>query len=294
MLKIGNKEISHKSPVYIVGEIGINHNGSLEIAKKLIDVAVAAGFDAVKFQKRTPEVCVPPEQGSLMRETPWGIMSYMDYRHRMEFEAPEFKEIDAYCKERNIQWFTSVWDVPSIQAMEPFNPIAYKVPSAMLTNDALLKALKQTGRPILLSTGMSTAEEIDHAISLLGKNLALAHCTSTYPCPPEQVNLAMIAKLREKYKVPTGYSGHEKGISITCSAVALGACWVERHITLDRTMWGSDHASSLEAVGMIKLVRDIRITERALGDGVKRVYEDELGPMKKLRWHNNDPKKKAA
>lgn len=283
-IKIGLRDVGPRFPVYIVGEIGLNHNGELEIAKRLIDAAVLAGCDAVKFQKRTPELCVPPEQREIQRETPWGIMSYMDYRYQVEFGENEYAEIDSYCKEREIDWFASCWDEESVEFIEQFKPVAYKIASASLTDKALLQRLRETDRNLILSTGMSTMEEIENAVEFLGQeNLLICHATSSYPCKPEQLNLRMIETLSAKYECPIGYSGHEVGLQTTLAAVALGACFVERHITLDRAMWGSDQAASVEPQGLIRLVRDIRVVEVAMGNGIKQVYADELAMLSKLR-----------
>ena len=280
--------IGKEYPTYVIGEIGINHNGDIDIAKKLIDVAAFSGCDAVKFQKRTPELCVPPEQRNLMRETPWGIMSYMDYRDRVEFGEEEYAEIDQYCKEKGIAWFASCWDQPSVDFIEQFNPASYKIASAALTDDQLIKYHVDKGRPIILSTGMSTMDEIKHAVSLLDTDkMLLAHCTSSYPCKPEELNLRMIETLTSLFDCPVGYSGHEVGLQTTYAAVVLGACFVERHITLDRAMWGSDQAASVEPPGLMRLIRDIRVIEQALGDGKKKVYESELGMIKRLRNTSN-------
>ena len=272
-------------PVYIIAEIGINHNGSPDIARKLIDEAVQAGCDAVKFQKRTPELCTPKDQWHLERDTPWGRMSYINYRHMVELGFDEYSEIDGYCKEKGIDWFVSCWDEVAVDFMEQFNPGVYKFASASLTDHALIEKVKQTGKPYILSTGMSTMDEIREAVDKFGTdNLLIAHSTSAYPCPPQELNLRMIETLAELYpETPIGYSGHETGLATTVAAVSMGACFVERHFTLDRAMWGSDHAASVEPQGMQKLVRDIRDVELSMGDGVKRVYESELGAMKRLR-----------
>jgi N-acetylneuraminate synthase len=284
VVEIGGKPVGEGHPAYVIAEIGLNHNGDVKLAKQLIDAAALAGCDAVKFQKRTPELCVPPEQRNIERETPWGIMTYMDYRYRVEFGEKEFAEIDRYCKDKEIAWFASCWDEPSIDFIDRFNPPCYKVASASLTDDVLLKHTAATGRPMIISTGMSTVEEIDAAVALLGpKKLLIAHATSTYPCQPDELNLRMIGTLRAKYDCPIGYSGHEVGLQTTLAAVALGASFVERHITLDRAMWGSDQAACVEHAGFHRLVRDIRVIEKAMGDGVKRVYESELPIRKKLR-----------
>jgi N-acetylneuraminate synthase len=280
-----NRAIGGGHPVYIIAEIGINHNGSLDIAKRLIDEAVAAGCDAVKFQKRTPELCTPKDQWHLERDTPWGRMTYINYRKIIELGYDEYATIDAYCKEKGIDWFVSCWDEEAVDFMEQFNPGVYKFASASLTDHALIDKVKKTGKPYILSTGMSTMDEIRAAVETFGTdNLLIAHSTSAYPCPPQELNLRMIDTLADRYPgVPIGYSGHETGLATTVSAAAMGASFVERHFTLDRAMWGSDHAASVEPQGMQKLVRDIRDVELAMGDGVKKVYDSELGAMKRLR-----------
>ena len=283
-VKIGTRLVGAGEPCFIVAEIGINHNGDLNIAKKLIDAATLAGCDAVKFQKRSPELCVPPEQRKVMRETPWGMMTYMEYRERVELGYKEYSEIDAYCRTKGIFWFASPWDVPSVDFLEQFNPVCHKIASAAVTDFELLERVAKTERPVILSTGMSTLEQIRAAVAIFDpKRLILTQATSTYPCKPEELNLKAIPALREEFGVPVGYSGHEVGLQTTCAAVVLGACLVERHITLDRAMWGSDHAASVEPSGFMRLVRDIRVIEAALGDGKKRVYDSELPGMKKLR-----------
>ena len=287
-VKIGNRLVGDNHSVYIVAEIGINHNGDINIAKRLIDAAVHAGCDAVKFQKRTPEKCVPQEQRQQMRETPWGYITYLEYRRKVEFGYIEYQEIDRYCREKGITWFASCWDEESVDFMESFHPPCYKIPSAALTDVALLKRLRATGRPLILSTGMSTMEEIRGAANLLGtENLLITHCTSTYPCPPHELNLRMIVTLRREFDCPIGYSGHEVGLPTTVAAVALGVCYVERHITLDRAMWGSDQAASVEPHGFERSVKYIRVVEEALGDGNKRVYESEIPIMQRLRRAND-------
>lgn len=287
-IKIGEQWVGDGYPTYIVAEIGVNHNGDLEIAKRLMNAAYRAGVDAVKFQKRTPELCVPPDQQNVMRETPWGYITYLDYRRKMEFGEAEYREIDRHARELGITWFASVWDEPSVDFLEMFNPVAYKIPSAALTDHNLLRKVRSTGRPVILSTGMSTFEQIRQAVDLLdADNLLICHTTSTYPCPPEELNLRMIQTLKREYPdIPIGYSGHEVGLIPSVVAVALGACLVERHITLDRAMWGSDQAASVEPGGFERLVKYIRVTEQALGDGVKRVYESELPSLRKLRRYN--------
>lgn len=282
---IGSHRVGPDSPVYVIAEIGLNHNGDVDIAKRLIDVAADAGAQAVKFQKRTPEISTPAHMREVRRETPWGEMSYLEYRYRVEFDREQYIEIGDHATLRGLDWFASPWDVPAVDFLEGLNVVAHKVASASVTDHELLRALAATGKPVILSTGMSTLAQIDAAVELLGtERLVLLHATSTYPLPPEEANLRTIATLRERYAgVPVGYSGHERGLQISLAAVALGAVAVERHITLDRTMWGSDHAASLEPTGFDHLVRDIRIIGDALGDGVKRVFPGEVAPMEKLR-----------
>ncbi len=283
-MKIGSRMLGDGHPAYVVAEIGVNHNGSVETAKELIKQAYHAGVDAVKFQKRTPELCVPKDQWEIMRETPWGYISYIEYRRKMEFQHDEYGEIDRYCKELGMPWFASVWDEPSVEFLEAFEPICYKVPSASLTDHSLLKCLRDTGRPVILSTGMSTTEQIQEAVSILEMDkLMITHATSTYPCDPHELNLHMIETLRSEFPCPIGYSGHEVGLITSVVAVALGACLVERHITLDRAMWGSDQAASVEPQGFERLVKYIRVTEQSMGDGVKRVYDSEIPSMRRLR-----------
>ena len=282
---IGSNLIGAGAPVYVIGEIGLNHNGDVEIAKQLIDVAADAGAQAVKFQKRTPAISTPEHMKNTPRQTPWGEMTYLEYRYRVEFDHDQYVELGDYATMRGLDWFASPWDVPSVDFLENLNVCAYKVASASVTDLELLEAMRATGKPVILSTGMSTIEQIDRAVAALsGSPLVVLHATSTYPLPAEEANLRMIETLRDRFSgVPIGFSGHEPGLQISLAAVALGAVAVERHITLDRTMWGSDHAASLEPQGLQHLVRDIRIIEQAMGDGVKRVFPGELAPLAKLR-----------
>lgn len=282
---LGSRLVGPGHPVHVTGEIGINHNGELDNAFALIDAAAEAGCDAVKFQKRTPEVCTPRDQWDVERDTPWGRMTYIDYRHRVEFDEDGYRAIGEHCARRGIDWFASPWDVESVAFLEKFDVPCHKVASAALTDDDLLRAIRATGRTAVLSTGMSTPKQIRHAVEVLGsENIVLCHATSTYPAKAEELNLRVIETLRAQFpNVPIGYSGHETGLQTTLAAVALGACFVERHITLDRAMWGSDQAASVEPQGLSRLVRDIRAVEESLGDGVKKVYESELKPMQKLR-----------
>tara|TARA_Y100000034_G_scaffold112229_1_gene146008 strand:- start:4075 stop:4935 length:861 start_codon:yes stop_codon:yes gene_type:complete len=284
------------SKTYIIAEIGINHNGELDIAKKLIDIASLSNCDSVKFQKRNPDVCVPEHQKSVMRDTPWGRMTYLNYKYKIEFGKEEYNEIDRYCKERGIEWSASAWDLGSLDFLLQYDIPYIKIPSAMLTNDELLLASKNAGKKVILSTGMSTEDEIDHAVKILelggstdfsikvdNKNYTLLHCNSQYPAPLEELNLSAIQTLKKKYFCEVGYSGHEFRLGTSVAAVYLGATIIERHITLDRTMWGTDHLCSVEPQGLIKLVKGIRELELSFGDGKLGCSPGELGIAKKLR-----------
>ena len=282
-VKVGNKLLGAGQPCYVIAEIGINHNGDIDLAKRLISVAVAAGCDAVKFQKRTVEIVYTEKELATPRPNPWGDTNG-DLKRGLEFGEEEYDEIANFCRSVKIDWFVSPWDEISVDFMERYDTPVYKVASASLTDDNLLRHIRKTGKPVIASTGMSTYAEIDHAVEVLGKqNLILMHTTSTYPAKYEQLNLRAIPTMIERYGVPVGYSGHETGIPTTVAAAVLGACCVERHITMDRAMWGSDQSASLEPNGISRLVRDIRLVEQYLGDGVKRVYEEEVPVMKKLR-----------
>ena len=283
-LKIGKHVIGTGHPTYIIAEIGINHNGDIKIAEEMIRAAKQAGVSAVKFQKRTPLLCVPPEERTKMRETPWGYITYLEYREHVEFGKAEYERINDLCKELDIDWFASVWDEEAIDFLEQFDPIAYKVPSAALTDTGLVDKLNATGRPIILSTGMSTMEQIRESVSHFDMDrLAITHATSAYPCDPKELNLRMVETLSQEFDCPVGYSGHEVGLIPSVVAVGLGATIIERHFTLDRAMWGTDQSASVEPSGMARLVKYIRVTEQALGDGVKKVYDSELPSLKKLR-----------
>lgn len=282
-VSIGNKTIGTGHPCFVIAEIGINHNGDVDLAKRLISVAVAAGCDAVKFQKRTIDVVYSQDELSRPRESPFGTTNG-DLKRGLEFGIAEYQELDRYCREVKMQWFASCWDEASVDAIAGFDVPCFKIASASLTDDALLRHTRKAGRPIILSTGMSTLEQIDHAVEVLGReDLVLLHACSTYPAYYEELNLSVIPTLRERYGVPVGYSGHETGLPSSIAAAAMGACIVERHITLDRSMWGSDHAASLEPNGISKLVSYIRLVEKSMGDGVKRVLERERPVISKLR-----------
>lgn len=282
-VRIGNRWVGQGHPCFVIAEIGINHNGDLDLARKLVSGAVLAGCHAVKFQKRTVEVVYTPEELAKPRENPFGPTNG-DLKRGLEFGIQQYRAIDDYCRMLNILWFGSCWDEASVDFMELFNPPCFKIASASLTDDNLLRYHRQYKRPIILSTGMSTIEEIDHAVEVLDTNdLILMHCTSTYPCKPEELNLRMIETLQKRYPFPIGYSGHEVGLQTTVAAAGLGACMIERHITLDRAMWGSDQAASVETNGFARLVRDIATIESAMGDGVKRVYDSEVPILNKLR-----------
>lgn len=280
---IGNRAIGPGEPAWVVAEIGINHNGRVELAAQLIAAAAAAGGQAVKFQKRSVDLVYSAQALAEPRESPFGA-TQGDLKHGLEFGHAAYVAIDAACRAAGLPWFASCWDEASVDFIERFNPPAYKIASPSLTDHALLERHRRTGRPVLLSTGMSTIAEIDAAVEVLPRDrLVLMHCTSAYPSRPEELNLRMIDSLRQRYGVPVGYSGHEVGLGTTVAAVALGAAVVERHLTLDRAMWGSDQAASVEPQGFARLVKDIRAVERALGDGVKQVYASELPVMRKLR-----------
>jgi len=290
IVRIGKQAVGDHQRVFVIAEIGINHNGSLDIAKKLIDGAASAGCDAVKFQKRTPELCVPKDQWYVERDTPWGRLTYIDYRRKIEFGDAEYEEIDRYCRQLGILWFASCWDEESIAFMARFDPPCYKAASACITDLSLLRRFKATGRPLFMSTGMSTFSEIERAVGAVGtRRLLLAHSTSSYPCPLEEVNLRMLCTLKAHWlECPIGYSGHEAGLAPTWAAVAMGATFVERHVTLDRAMWGSDQAASVEIGGLVRLVANIRDIESAMGDGIKRIQNGETGVREKLRRVRSD------
>jgi len=282
-VNVGSKTIGPGHPCFCIAEIGINHNGEMKITKRLIDVAVDAGCDAVKFQKRTVDIVYSKSDLERIRDNPFGPTNG-DLKRGLEFGADEFHEISKYCKEKDILWFSSCWDEGSVDFMEDFDPPAYKIASASLTDQNLLKHTRATGKPVILSTGMSSLDEIRRAIKVLGKeNLIVMHCTSTYPARPEELNLNALIEFQKEFMIPIGYSGHEVGLQTTIAAVVKGACAIERHITLDRSLWGTDQSASIEPQGLVRLIRDIRTIEIAMGDGIKRVYESEIPIRKKLR-----------
>lgn len=300
-MKIATHPIGPGYPCYVIAEIGINHNGDIETACDMIDAAADAGCDAVKFQKRNPALCVPTHQRDVMRDTPWGRMTYIEYKWRIELAEGDYETIDTYCRERGIDWFASVWDLDSLRFLDRFTPVAYKIPSAKLTDHELIRRCIWTGAPVIISTGMSTLAEVDEAMRVVDAcgdqtrtQVAWLHTTSAYPCAPEDVHLRCMDSLRTRWPDPwhgtlheheriVGYSGHETGLAITLAAVARGASIVERHFTLDRAMWGTDQAASVEPPGMRRLVRDIRVIESAMGEDIKSVRACEEAPRRKLR-----------
>lgn len=284
-MEIRGRQIGAGHPVFTIAELGINHNGSLDNCRKLIAAAALAGCDAVKFQTRTVDVVYSKEELDKPREHPWGTTNG-DLKRHLELSIEQYRAIDAMCQEHGLLWFSSCWDEASVDRIEDFDPPAYKIASACLTDTELVAKTCRTGKPIILSTGMSNLSEITHAVREIeahGNDLLLMHCTSTYPSREEELNLRCIQTLQDLYGHPVGYSGHEAGLTTTYAAVAMGAVAIERHITLDRTMYGSDQAASVEPQGFAQLVKGIRAIERAMGDGVKRVYDSELPIRAKLR-----------
>jgi N-acetylneuraminate synthase len=269
---------ANTSKVFLIGEIGINHNGDVNIAKKIIKNAKIAGFDAVKFQIRTPDICVPEIKKKSLKETPWGIMTYLDYKKKIEFNYSQYKQIDKYCKKIKIDWFASCWDIQSVKFIKKFKVKYHKVPSAMITNLKLLTEIAKQKKMTFISTGMSTYKNINRAIKIFKKNKCkymLMHSVSVYPCPDELLNLIMIKKLKEKYKNEVGYSGHEPSVIPSLIAASMGAKAIERHITLKRTMWGTDQSASLEFNGMKTLVDYIKRFEKSQGTGKKFIIPEE-------------------
>ncbi len=288
-IKINDCVIGKGNPVFMIAEIGINHNGSLDVAKKLIDAAFACNWHCVKFQKRSPELCVPEDQKNILKDTPWGKITYLEYKCKIEFNHNEYSYINKYCKEKPIFWTASVWDIPSLEFVISYDVPFIKIPSAKLTEHELLKVASQSGKPVILSTGMSTVEEVDKAVEILEKHskgdYVLMHTNSAYPAPIEELNLSVINYLRDRYKCIVGYSGHEYSLEPSVIAVSMGAKIIERHITLNHNMWGSDHAASLEVHAMDMLHKRIKEIKSIIGDGVKKVTEAELASRKKLRGY---------
>lgn len=283
---IKNRCISKNSPVFFLAEIGINHNGSLKLAKQLIDMASMLGCDAVKFQKRTPDICVPEDQKNIMRETPWGDMTYLEYKKKIEFEHEEYSEIDKYCKDKDILWTASVWDLESFDFIEKFNVPFHKIASAKITDRDLLEKVKATKKPVFLSTGGSTMQQVKKAVNFLESTnqLVILHCNSGYPSEDNELNLNVIKTYQKEYPDKIiGYSGHERGITASIVSAVFGAKVIERHITLDRTLWGTDQAASLEYDGLKRLLRDLGKLPVWLGDGKKVVFDAEKKIMEKLR-----------
>jgi N-acetylneuraminate synthase len=286
-IKINNRYIGDSEPVYLIAEIGINHNGDLQIAKKLIDATWATGWDCAKFQKRTPDICVPEDQKNIIRQTPWGEMTYLAYKLKIEFQKKEYDYIDKYAKEKPINWTASVWDLPSLEFVLQYDVPFIKIPSAKITDKELVEQAARAGKPVFISSGMSTIEEVDDAINIiekhLSKNYVLLHCNSTYPAKLEELNMKMISSLKERYNCLVGYSGHEYDIMPATLAPVYGACVIERHVTLDHNMWGTDHSGSIEVRGMDFLAKRIHSVKTIAGDGIKNIYADEEKMRKKLR-----------
>ena len=282
-IRINNHIIGDNESIFLIAEIGINHNGDIQIAKRLMDAAFACGWNCVKFQKRTPDICVPHHQKNVIRDTPWGEMTYLEYKKRLEFNEEQYDYIDVYCKEKPLLWTASVWDIPSLNFILKYDIPLIKIPSAKLTDSELLYEVAKSGKKIILSTGMSTIEEIDAAVEILRSECILMHTNSTYPTPPEDINLSVISFLKERYGLPVGYSGHEYDLEPSVIAVALGATVIERHVTLDHAMWGTDQSASLEIHAMDMLCKRIQEVNTIIGDGVKRITTAEMEIRKKLR-----------
>lgn len=275
--------------IFVIAEAGINHNGELDLAYKLIDMAVAAGCDAVKFQKRTPEICVPNSMKSVIRDTPWGSMTYLEYKNRLEFGLDQYRDINDYCFEKKIAWSASAWDIESLNFLDPFDLPFNKVASALATNQNFLYEVARRGKKTYVSVGMCTFEDIDVIVDIFKTfacPLILMHTISTYPAREIDLNLKMIETLRNRYGLPVGYSGHESTVSPSIIAGSIGAVAIERHITLDRSMWGTDHSASLEASGLNQLVGALRKIPIVLGDGIKKEVEGEKEMASKLRYWN--------
>ena len=287
IVRIGSTDIGAGTVPYMIAEIGINHNGDIQVAKRLMDAAFACGWQAVKFQKREPDIAVPEAQKNVMRDTPWGRMTYLEYKRRVEFGKQQYDYIDAYCRQKPIDWTASPWDMPSLRFLLQYDIPFIKIASATITNDELMTEASKSGKPIVMSTGMSTWDEIDHAVEILEKysdgNFILMHTNSSYPCAHEDLNLSMIRTLKARYNCLVGYSGHEQDLEPTVAAVVLGAVMIERHVTLSHEMWGTDQGASLEVPAMGMLAGRVRDIKNMIGSGDKILSEKELAVRKKLR-----------
>jgi N-acetylneuraminate synthase len=273
--------------VQLIAEIGINHNGDINIAKQLIHMAYTNGFDMVKFQKRAPSISVPQSMRTKMRDTPWGYLTYLDYKEKLELGRSEYDQIDEYCRDLGIDWFASAWDISSFNFLKKYKLKYHKIASSMLTYKPLLEAVAKEGKVTFISTGMSSMSEIDNAVEIFKTHecpFVLMHSVSIYPCNDYQCNIRMVKTLHKRYDCLVGYSGHEPDILPSILAVFMGAVAIERHITLDRAMWGTDQAASLENRGQILLVRDIRKQEEILGSGNKIIYDEEIEKAGELRY----------
>ena len=291
IIRIGSKEIKEQCKPYLIAEIGINHNGDLQIAKRLMDAAFSCQWDCVKYQKREPDLAVPEKQKGVIRDTPWGRMTYLEYKKRIEFGRNEYDYIDKYCKEKPIDWTASPWDIPSLRFLLQYGSIPFiKIASATITNDELLIEAAKSKKPVIMSTGMSTIEEIDHAVELVDKyssgNFVLMHTNSSYPTAQDEINLRMIPTLRERYKCLVGYSGHEHDLEPSVAAVVMGAVMIERHVTISHELWGTDQSSSLEVPAMGMLAGRVRNIRAMMGSGLKVLSLNELQVREKLRGEN--------
>ena len=280
------KDLDKRDTPYLIAEIGINHNGDINIAKKLIDATNACGWHCAKFQKRNPDVCVPDHQKGIERETPWGKMTYIDYKYKVEFGEDEYNLIDSYCREKPLSWAASVWDLDSLEFILNYDVPFLKIPSAHITNMELLIETAKSKIPMIISTGMSTWEIVDSAVEILEKEntqYAILHCNSTYPAPINELNLKIIPAMKKRYNCIIGYSGHEYDLEPSALAVALGAKIIERHVTLNHEMWGTDHESSIEVNGMDSLAKRLKGISGILGNSDKVITDSEKAVMKKLR-----------
>ena len=286
-IKLGNFTVTENSVPYMIAEIGINHNGDMQIAKRLLDAAYACEWDCAKFQKRTPELAVPEAQKQVPRETPWGTMPYIEYKKRVEFEKAEYDEIDNYCRQKPMDWSASPWDIPSLEFLLQYDIPFIKIPSAMNTNEEMIKKACESGKPVIISEGMSELDEMDKTVSWLEKysngDYIICHTNSTYPSPNKELNLRLIPEMKKRYDCLVGYSGHEANLEPSVIAAVLGACVIERHVTLSHEMWGSDQKASLEVQAMSLLKKRITSSLETLGTGEKKLYESEMKKRRELR-----------